>query len=225
LTKIFRENLNNQVYNLLKKKIVHFRFSPGLRINVEEIAREMGVSRTPVWEAIRRLEQEGLLKCVPKKGVFLREADKNTIRELYTVRSVLEKYAGRIAAKVRTEEQLKSLKENLIEQEKVIVKKDLYKYSLLDLEFHLSIASMSANQTLKELLKNLIFKARAMRIEPILFDLYFDHIKVFEAITSRKSRQAGEILFKHNRKVMREAIRNVIEGGENKKEIRSDLEE
>ena len=59
---IKKEALSAQVYKALKEMIADHRFSPGSRINVEELAKEFGVSRTPIWEAVRRLEQEGLLK-------------------------------------------------------------------------------------------------------------------------------------------------------------------
>ena len=207
--KVRRENLSDQAYSILREKIFHLRFSPGRRINVEEVAREIGVSRTPVWEAIRRLEQEGLVYCVPKKGVFLQEADSKIIMDLYSVRAMLEAYAGRSAALNRGDEQLKEMESLLLVQEKIVMEKDLQKYSLLDFDFHLLVARMSGNNLLEEILKNLMYKARAMRIEPILLELYFDHVKLFEAIKAGDSVLAERVLTLHNEKVAKEALRNL----------------
>lgn len=207
--KIRRENLSDQVYSILREKIFHLRFSPGRKINVEEMAREIGVSRTPVWEAVRRLEQEGLVRCIPRKGVFLQEANEKVITDLYSVRAVLEAYAGKNAALKRDDEELIAMESFLLEQEKIVMDKDLQKYSLLDFDFHLLVARMSKNNLLEEMLKNLMYKARVMRIEPILIELYFDHVELFEAIRNKDSALAEHILLLHNEKVAKEALKNL----------------
>ena len=71
MAKIQRKKLSDQVYKRIKDMIANHRFKPGSRINVENIAKELGVSRTPVWEAVSRLEQEDLVKNVPNRGVFM----------------------------------------------------------------------------------------------------------------------------------------------------------
>ena len=84
--KLNRERLSNQVYTILKRMIADYRFSPGTRINVEQIAKEVGASRTPVWEAVHRLIQEGLLENIPNRGVFMSTMTPKQAIELYTVR-------------------------------------------------------------------------------------------------------------------------------------------
>ena len=71
VAKLQREKLSNQIYTVLKEMIADHRFQPGARLNIESIARELDVSRTPVWEAVRRLEQEGLVENIPNRGVFM----------------------------------------------------------------------------------------------------------------------------------------------------------
>jgi DNA-binding GntR family transcriptional regulator len=70
--RVVRSNLNAQVYDILKEMIADRRFEPGSYINVEKLTQELGVSRTPIWEAIRRLEQEGIVIHTPHKGVQLK---------------------------------------------------------------------------------------------------------------------------------------------------------
>ncbi|UCE51848.1 MAG: GntR family transcriptional regulator, partial [Desulfobacterales bacterium] len=65
MSKLRKEALSSQIYRALKDMIANYRFSPGSRLNIEKLAKEFGVSRTPIWEAVRRLEQEGLLKNIP----------------------------------------------------------------------------------------------------------------------------------------------------------------
>lgn len=217
--KVRRENLSDQVYSILREKIFHLRFSPGRKINVEEIAREIGVSRTPVWEAIRRLEQEGLVRCIPRKGVFLQEANEKVITDLYSVRAILEAYAGKNAALKRDDEELRAMESLLLEQEKIVMDKDLQRYSLLDFDFHLLVARMSKNNLLEEMLRNIMYKARAMRIEPILLELYFDHVELFEAIKRKDDVSAEHILLLHNEKVVREALRNLSSSCDRSKNV------
>jgi len=77
-----RSNLHEQVYDVLKEMIADQRFNPGGSINVEQLTRELGVSRTPVWEAVRRLEQEGIVVHTPYKGIRVRELTRKTAIEL-----------------------------------------------------------------------------------------------------------------------------------------------
>ena len=99
MVKIKREILNSKVYAALKEMIAEHRFQPGAHLNVEKVAKELSVSRTPVWEAVRRLEQEGLLINIPNRGVFMFEMTLDIAFELYQVRETLERLAGRLAAK------------------------------------------------------------------------------------------------------------------------------
>ena len=73
MTKISRNVLSSKVYTAIKEMIANHRFQPGARLNVEKISKELEVSRTPVWEAVRRLQQEGLLENIPYRGVFMVE--------------------------------------------------------------------------------------------------------------------------------------------------------
>jgi DNA-binding GntR family transcriptional regulator len=93
--RIQKLNLGDQVYQVLKQMIANYRFVPGSHLNVEKLTRDLGVSRTPVWEAVRRLEQEGLVRNEPKRGVRILELTPETALELYAVREALESLAVR----------------------------------------------------------------------------------------------------------------------------------
>ena len=98
MVRIKTEILSSQIYQALKEMISNYRFSPGSRLNVEKLSEEFGVSRTPIWEAIRRLQQEGLVKKIPNRGVFMAEMTLPMALQLYQVREVLEGLAGNLAA-------------------------------------------------------------------------------------------------------------------------------
>ena len=98
MPKIVSKKLSNKVYLVLKDMIANYRFKPGSRLNVEQLTKELGVSRTPVWEAVSRLEQEGLLETIPNRGVFMTVLTPQKSLQLYQVREVLESMAGGLAA-------------------------------------------------------------------------------------------------------------------------------
>ena len=98
--------------------IANYRFIPGSYLNLEQLTRDLGVSRTPVWDAIRKLEQEGFVKNEPKKGVLILELTPETAIELYTVRELLEGLAVRLAVERIDDGTLKKMAQCLKEQEK-----------------------------------------------------------------------------------------------------------
>jgi DNA-binding GntR family transcriptional regulator len=123
--KIVPVNLSERAYARIKKMITEYRFSPGSRLNVEQLARDLGTSRTPVWEAIRRLGQEGLVRNVPNRGVFLVELTPRAAIDLYTVREVLEGMAARLSVEGISERTLDKMERLLLEQEKIVAEEDL----------------------------------------------------------------------------------------------------
>jgi DNA-binding GntR family transcriptional regulator len=167
--------------------IAEHRFLPGSRLNVEELVRTLGASRTPIWEAVRRLEQEGLLRSIPNRGVFLVELTNKAAIELYTVRDVLESMAVRLAVSQITEKTLQKMERSLQKQEAIVQRSDLVAYSREDFFFHGLIYAASGNVFLQELLEGIAHKARpiGMQITPILFELLRDHRNIVLALRQR----------------------------------------
>ncbi len=198
--KVNKQRLSHQVYDILKNMILNHRFSPGARINVEQIAKEVGASRTPVWEAVHRLMQEGLLENIPNRGVFMAILTPKVAIEMYTVRQALEGLAARLAAQNANEKAIKKMMACLEKQAKAVEKEDLIAYSKLDFEFHAIIYELSGNQTLQEMLEAIKNKMRpiAMLINPILPELYKHHLKILEAIKNKDSVEAEKAFIEHN---------------------------
>jgi DNA-binding GntR family transcriptional regulator len=202
--KLVSINLSELAYTRIKKMIAEYRFSPGSRINVEELTRKLGASRTPIWEAIRRLEQEGLVRNIPNRGVFLIELTRDAAAELYAVREVLEGMAARLAVGTIPDRALEKMEAAIREQEKLVAEENLVGYSRSDFEFHACVYAACGNTVLREMLESLKNKARplAMRITPILPELLEDHRDIVRALRQRDPELAEAAFRKHNRKVL-----------------------
>lgn len=199
-----RERLSMQVYTILKGMIADYRFNPGTRVNVEQIAKEVGVSRTPVWEAVHRLVQEGLLENIPNRGVFMSALSPKQAIELYTVRETLEALAARLAIQNIDEKTIQKMKKCLEQQYKVVQKEDLISYSRLDFDFHAIVYESSGNRMLQEMLETIKNKMRpiTMHITPILSSLYHDHVEILEAFQEKNPDKAEAAFRKHNHQMI-----------------------
>ncbi len=197
-------SLSDQVYTVLKGMICDHRFSPGARVNVEEITKELGVSRTPVWEAVRRLQQEGLLENIPNRGVFMAELSLQKALYLYAVREVLEGLAAKAAAQLISDQALAKM-EGILERQKASVEaRDLLVYSRLDFDFHAVVYEESGNPVLKEMLDSVRHKMRPMslRTGSILPQLYEDHLALYQAFKAHDPAQAEAVFLRHNRRMI-----------------------
>ena len=203
MAKIKKEVLSNKVYGVLKEMIANHRFQPGTRLNVERLTTELKVSRTPIWEAVRRLEQEGLLKSIPNRGVFMVEMTLPMALELYQVRGVLDGLAGRLAANQIDQRILDKMTICLDEQVKVMEEGDLVGYSKLDFEFHAMIYKTSRNAFLQEMLESIKMRMQPLhlQIRSILPRLYEDHQDILDALGSKDPERTEKALVRHNRKV------------------------
>ena len=201
--KLERKKLSSQVYEILKEMIANHRFHPGTRINVEQITKELGVSRTPVWEAISRLEQENLVENVPNRGVFMSILTPQQALELYAVRENLEGMAARLAAARMSEKALESMAACLEQQKRVIETKDLIEYSKLDFQFHALVYGECGNNYLQEMLETIKNKMRpinlSLQMEPVLPMLYDDHARLLNALKEGDPQAAEKVFRKHNR--------------------------
>lgn len=206
VVKIERKKLSNQVYDILKEMINNHRFEPGTRLNVEQITKEIGVSRTPVWEAISRLEHENLIVNIPNRGVFMAVLTPQQALELYAVRQVLEGFAARLAAASISAELLERMATCLADQRPAVAARDLRRYSMLDFQFHAAVYEACGNQYLKEMLETIKNKMRpiplSIDIKPSLDKLYEDHERLYEALKAHDAERAAEVFAAHNQFMM-----------------------
>ena len=211
MAKIKRENLNTKVYAALKQMITNYRFKPGERINVEQITKELGVSRTPIWEAIRRLEHEGLVFNSPNKGVFMYTLNPDKAIDLIAVRETLETMAAKLAAERIDEKTLAKLDKAIEKQKQIVENKDMLAYSQADTDFHALIYATTGNVFLCEVLDNIFSKLRpvAMHVGDFIQHFYEDHIAILKALKTHDPKKVQELFRRHSQNIM-----DIIRSGE-----------
>ncbi len=148
-------SLNPQVYQILRHAILTGELQPGERLVERKLAKQLGVSRTPVREAIRKLELEGLVKHLPNKGAVVVRMSPKDAWDIYNIRSVLEGLAARLAAKSITPDQLQRLEELVIEMEQMVENKDFERLNELHLEYNDIIYKAGRNNRLHQMITNL----------------------------------------------------------------------
>ena len=145
-------SLREQIYTYLRNEIQQGKLEPGSSINIDQMSRELGISKTPLKEAMIRLECEGFVTLLPRRGVQVRELSLQELKNYYEVIGYLE--SGVVCAvfdRLREAACVKRLKQSNAEQVKTLRKKEYDRYYRLNLEFHDIFLSLSGNQTLHEM--------------------------------------------------------------------------
>ena len=140
--------LRDVVFNTLRQAILTGEMEPGERLMEIQLANKLGVSRTPIREAIRKLELEGLVIMIPRKGAEVAHITVKDMRDVLEVRSALEELATTLACKNVTPEHIEELKTANRVFEAAIVSKDVVAIVNADVAFHNIIYSMTDNQRL-----------------------------------------------------------------------------
>lgn len=159
--------LREIVFEAMREAIVSGRLAPGERLVEIKLADEMGVSRTPVREAIRKLELEGFVIMMQRKGAYVAGLSPKEIRDVFEIRSTLESLAARLAAERITENQLDQLKRQLADIEEKIKTHELEAVVKSDIIFHDILFNASGNARLVSMLSNLreqIHRYRSMSL-------------------------------------------------------------
>ena len=150
-----KEKLKEKVYSAVKSRILNFQLKPGEKFFETEISADLGVSRTPVREALNRLEHEGLVRSLPNRGYSVADVTESEIEELYEIREALEVLAIRAAVVNASEKDWLNLEKNLKRQvsrhahDSKKSQEELFKESH---EFHQEIARISGKETLKQMI-------------------------------------------------------------------------
>ncbi len=208
--------LREIVYEQLKRQILTGRITPGTRMMEVELAEEMGVSRTPVREAIRKLEKEGLVTIEPRRGAYASDISVKDMVDTLEVREDLEGLAAALAAERMTEEQINELVKITEGYSEAILNSDTEKIIHFDEKFHKYIVSCSGNKTLIQLSE--IVQELALRFRYIYYDDFsryenmpVEHRQIIEAITSGDAETARFSADNHVKKLKEFVIR---EGGD-----------
>ncbi|MCI7813020.1 MAG: GntR family transcriptional regulator [Lachnospiraceae bacterium] len=157
--------LRDVVFNTLRQAILTGELKPGERLMEIQLANRLGVSRTPVREAIRKLELEGLVVMIPRKGAVVAEITIKDLEDVLEVRGALEVLAVQNACANITEKQLQELKDAASEFKRALSGGDLVECVQADIKFHEIIYGATNNQRLLQLLNNLREQMYRYRME------------------------------------------------------------
>ena len=189
-----RKSLGQHVFENLKQAIVRGEMTPGSRIVESRIADALGISRTPVREAIHKLEREGLLRRLPRGGFTVMSLSREDIEETFGIRSALESYAARLAALRHKEDELLPLEEKVKEYQRCLDNRDLNPLPEINTEFHNRLYAMSRSPKLIKMindLKDQIYRFRKilLRVEEMAATINEDHRQMLKAMKKKPSKK------------------------------------
>ena len=194
--------LRDVVFKTLREAILKGDLAPGERLMEIKLANQLGVSRTPIREAIRKLELEGLVVMVPRKGAEVAKITEKDLRDVLEVRASLEELAISLACERITDEKIAELKEALEQFRTVIKGKDVTKIAQMDVALHDVIFEATQNARLVQMVNNLREQMYRYRLEYLKdFSTHSrldeEHVKIFEAVSARDIERATALIREH----------------------------
>lgn len=213
--------LRDVVFNTLREAILRGDLQPGERLMELQLADKLGVSRTPIREAIRMLEQEGLAVTMPRKGAEVAGMTLKDMEDVLEIREALDDLAVRIACDKITDEQLKHLTDVKEEFEESTKTGDVKKIAQADVNFHDVIYEATGNVKLVTLLSNLREQVYRYRVEYIKDPnnypkLMKEHESIVEGLRSH-DKQAVTLAMQEHVRNQAVAVKNLIQKQEQKK--------
>ena len=206
--------LRDVVFHTLREAILKGELKPGERLMELQLAAKLGVSRTPIREAIRMLELEGLAVTVPRKGAEVAKMTEKDMEDVLQIRRALDELAVGLACDNMTEERLAELHEALIRFEESIETGDVKQIAQKDIEFHEVIYQTADNTKLVNLLNNLREQMYRYRVEYLKNDdvypvLIEEHKKIYEGLKHKDKKMVVELVGSHvvNQEIM---VKNII---------------
>lgn len=198
---IFSVSFSEQVFNFVKESILKGVYKPGQKLNEIELSQTLGVSRSPIREALQRLDNEGLVKLQPRKGAVVHCPSTREIEELFELREALEGMAVRLAAARGEEGEIRSLTD-FLEETKRAIAKDMYSFYPWDLDFHFQMARCARNGKLEESIKKLnsqLTLARYLSGREMgrASEALMEHMQIVEAVKERDARKAKKRMITH----------------------------
>jgi phosphonate utilization transcriptional regulator len=187
----------------LERRILAGEIAPGTKLNEADVAVELGVSRGPVREAFRGLEQAGLVRVEKNRGVFVRELSVAEADELYEVRAGLDALAGKLAAARIDATQVQQLRELLRAMQRAARARDVDAYYPLNVRFHDLLVAITGNATLQATYRRLVNELHLFRRETLAHgqDSFpistAEHAAVVEALAAREGERAALLLYEH----------------------------
>ncbi|GAB6172551.1 GntR family transcriptional regulator [Paradesulfitobacterium aromaticivorans] len=205
--------LREIVFEAMREAIISGVLKPSERLMEIQLAEEMGVSRTPVREAIRKLELEGFVVMIPRKGAYVAGVSHKDVADVFEIRAALEGLAAGLAAERITDDEIEQMERVLLYKEGE--ERDLELIVKSDTDFHALVYKASRNQRLVQILENLReqiqrFRATSLAVPGRVRDAIEEHRAIVEALANHNVEKAQELANSHivtAENVMFEALR------------------
>jgi DNA-binding GntR family transcriptional regulator len=198
-------SLRDQAYVMLKRAITEtdiYNQSQELRLDERHLTRQLGVSRTPVREALSILEQEGFLRTIPRRGIFIVRKSKRQIIEMIQMWAALESMAARLATLNAPDAEIAKLRHLFDDFQNSPPSEHLDEYSDANIAFHQAIIKLGGSQLIEDTTHNLFIHVRAIRRATISQNdraarSIIDHLKIIEALEKRDTELAERLTRQH----------------------------
>jgi DNA-binding GntR family transcriptional regulator len=202
-----QSSFRTQAYQALKQAITSvniYAHPHEIRLDERQLSQDLGVSRTPIREAMTLLEQEGFVKTLPRRGIFVVRKTKREIIEMIQVWAALESMAARLITLHAKDEEISSLRHLFDEFQGIGQSPEghLDEYSDANIRFHQAIIRMSGNRVIADMTENLFIHVRAIRQMTIGQDnraarSIVDHMNIIEALEARDTERAERLTREH----------------------------
>ncbi len=207
-------NLDQKVYSQLKSMILDQNLKPGTKIYQEKLALDLGISRTPVREAINRLEKEGLVQIFPQRGAYVVQFTEKDVFELFLIRENLEGLAARLASQRMTQSSLAKLESCTQGFREPFGDKDVQRYAREDFKFHQSIVNLSDAQRLIQLVSSLhdhirIYRLTTRGVADKMKSSLAEHRQIIEALGKGDPEESDRCMRQHIRRVRDGVMENI----------------
>ena len=194
--------LRDVVFNTLREAILKGELKPGERLMELQLAAKLGVSRTPIREAIRMLEQEGLAVTIPRKGAEVAKMTEKDMEDVLQIREALDELAAKIACEQITEEQLNDLVNAMHEFEATTQTGNLKRIAEMDVKFHDIIYQSTGNPKLVNMLNNLREQMYRYRVEYLKDEKNYPTLlkedkEIVEGMIAKNKEKVSEVMHQH----------------------------
>ena len=198
-----KTSLSDSIFQTLRDRIIYLEYPPGMNISEKALCDDFKVSRTPVREALRKLEDAKLVTAIPRFGTYVTQIDINEIRSAFEVKAKLEGLAGGLAAKRITPDRLEKL-DIVIAEASVLQKEDHRKLVELDARFHRALCEATQNEILCQFLENLHSRCARLWTSSLTEIIPNDEVarqlkEIQDALKKRDSESAALLMEKHVR--------------------------
>ena len=191
------QDLKNSVYEILKEKLINCTYRPGSMLNETQLSAELGVSRTPIREALTRIEHEGFVKIIPKKGIYVTEVSLNDVLHIFGCRLEIEPIALKMASSRLPVEHLLDFRAKFMNQEP-----DVKNAFRLDTAMHLFIIEHCGNRFIIDMMRQLFNENTRVIIsskqnEVKIHDARREHVEILDLLLDNKISEAQNAMRAH----------------------------